>query len=45
MYAMGDVPVQEVGRRLDMTANAVYIAKSRVLARLRELEAQFEEPI
>ena len=44
-YAMGDVPVQEVGRRLDMTPNAVYIAKSRVLARLRALEAQFEEPI
>jgi RNA polymerase sigma-70 factor (ECF subfamily) len=45
LYALGDVPVQEVGRRLDMTANAVYIAKSRVLARLRELEAQFEDPI
>jgi RNA polymerase sigma factor (sigma-70 family) len=45
LYAMGDVTAQDVAHRLDMTPNAVYIAKSRVLARLRELEAQFEDPI
>ena len=45
MYALGDVDAAEVGHRLGMTANAVYIAKSRVLARLRELESRFEEPL
>ena len=32
-----DRPVAEVGRELDMTANAVYVARSRVLRRLREM--------
>jgi len=41
-YGMDEVPAQEVARRLGITVNAVYIAKSRVLARRRELEAQIE---
>jgi RNA polymerase sigma-70 factor (ECF subfamily) len=41
-YALAGVAVDEVCRRLAMSRNAVYIAKSRVLSRLRELRRQFE---
>ena len=41
-YALAGAPVEEVCRRLAMSRNAVYIAKSRVLSRLRELQRQFE---
>ena len=34
--AMEDRPAAAVSRELEMTANAVYVAKARVLARLRE---------
>ena len=33
LYALCELPVREVGRRLTMSDNAVYIAKSRVLKR------------
>ena len=41
-YALAGLSVHEVGRRLNMSRNAVYVAKSRVLSRLRELQRQFE---
>jgi len=42
LYALGDEPVEQVGAELGMSRNAVYIAKSRVLSRLRELKGEFE---
>lgn len=42
LYAISQVPVEDVCRRLDMSPNAVYISKSRVLSRLRELRREFE---
>ncbi|MBW8039883.1 MAG: sigma-70 family RNA polymerase sigma factor [Planctomycetes bacterium] len=42
LYAIQDKTVDEVAQRFKMSRNAVYIAKSRVLSRLRQLEQQFE---
>ena len=42
LYALSEMPVDEVAHRLSMSQNAVYIAKSRVLSKLRQLERQFE---
>lgn len=42
LYALKDKTVDEVAQRFKMSRNAVYIAKSRVLSRLRQLEQQFE---
>jgi RNA polymerase sigma-70 factor, ECF subfamily len=42
MYALQEVPVEKVCDELAMSRNAVYIAKSRILSRLRELERSFE---
>jgi len=42
LCALSEMPVDEVAQRLGMSRNAVYIAKSRVLSRLRQLEGQFE---
>ena len=42
LYALSEMPVDEVAQRLGVSQNAVYIAKSRVLSRLRQLERQFE---
>lgn len=42
LYALSEVPTDEVCRQLKMSRNAVYIAKSRVLSRLRVLGRQFE---
>ena len=42
LYALSDKPVDEVAKQLNMSNNAVYIAKSRVLSRLRQLEREFE---
>src|SRR4030043_153822 len=36
-YAIDQFTIEEVCQRFDMSRNAVYIAKSRVLSRLREL--------
>jgi len=41
-YAMYQFAIEEVCEKFDMSRNAVYIAKSRVLSRLRELKQQFE---
>jgi RNA polymerase sigma factor (sigma-70 family) len=42
MYALEEVPVERVAQELGLSRNAVYIAKSRILSRLRELEKGFE---
>jgi RNA polymerase sigma-70 factor (ECF subfamily) len=42
LYALSERPVDEVAEHLRMSNNAVYIAKSRVLSRLRELQRQFD---
>lgn len=42
LYAIEQFPVEQVCDRFDMSRNAVYIAKSRILSRLRELKQQFE---
>lgn len=42
LYALSQKPVDEVCRILDMSRNAVYIAKSRVLSKLRQLQRDFE---
>ncbi|MHC4644799.1 MAG: RNA polymerase sigma factor [Planctomycetota bacterium] len=42
LYALAEIPVREVAQRLGISHNSVYIAKSRVLSRLRRLERQFE---
>jgi RNA polymerase sigma-70 factor (ECF subfamily) len=42
LYALSGTSVEAVCQELDMSRNAVYIAKSRILSRLRELAAQFE---
>lgn len=41
LYVLDERPVEEIGRMLGMTANQVYVAKSRVLNRLRQ--ARFRE--
>ncbi len=42
LYAMQEEAVETVAEKLKMSRNAVYIAKSRILARLRELEKECE---
>jgi RNA polymerase sigma-70 factor (ECF subfamily) len=44
LYALSEKPVEEVGKTLGMSRNAVYIAKSRVLSKLRQLQQDFEGP-
>ncbi|MEN8126411.1 MAG: sigma-70 family RNA polymerase sigma factor [Planctomycetota bacterium] len=43
MYAIAQQPVQQVCGQLDMTANAVYIAKNRVLTKIREFKEHYDE--
>jgi RNA polymerase sigma factor (sigma-70 family) len=42
LYSLRGVPIEDVTRRLNVSRNAVYIAKSRILSRLRELAGQLE---
>jgi RNA polymerase sigma-70 factor (ECF subfamily) len=42
LYALNEVPAEKVAQQLEISRNAVYIAKSRVLSRLRQLEGQFD---
>ena len=42
LYALTQTAVDKVAQQLEMSRNAVYIAKCRVLSRLRELDGQFE---
>jgi len=43
LYALSERSVAEVGHTLGVSQNAIYIAKSRVLSRLRQLLTAFEE--
>jgi len=43
LYAIRGISVEGVCNELGMSGNAVYIAKSRILARLRRLAEQFEQ--
>ncbi len=43
MYAMQELDPDEVATRLAISRNAVYIAKSRILSRVRELIQEFEQ--
>ena len=36
MYVLQERPVKEISRRLGMTPNQIYVAKTRVMARIRE---------
>ena len=38
LYALEEMPVEEVCKTLDMSRNAVYIAKNRVLSKMRNLQ-------
>jgi len=42
LYALFQNPVEDVSKTLGISRNAVYIAKSRVLSRLRQLQQDFE---
>ena len=42
LYALLQKPLEEVCQTLGMSRNAVYIAKSRVLSKLRQLQHDFE---
>jgi RNA polymerase sigma-70 factor (ECF subfamily) len=43
LYALKGKNVTEVAEQLGISRNAVYIAKSRVLTRLRQLQKEFED--
>lgn len=43
MYAIAQRPVKTVCEELDMTPNAVYIAKNRVLSKMRELKKHYDQ--
>ncbi|MFQ5491488.1 MAG: RNA polymerase sigma factor [Phycisphaerae bacterium] len=43
LFAWKGMPAQEVGQHLDMTPNAVFICKHRVMKRIRELLPKMEE--
>jgi RNA polymerase sigma-70 factor (ECF subfamily) len=43
MYALRQQPIEEICQELNMSRNAVYIAKSRVLTKIRELKKYYED--
>lgn len=43
MYAITQLPVATVCEKLNMTPNAVYIAKNRVLTKMRELKKHYDQ--
>lgn len=43
LFALAKQPAGEVGTELGMSRNAVFIAKHRILKRLRELQEQYEQ--
>ena len=45
LYVLHQQPVDRICRQLDMSANQVYIAKSRVLKRIRSRHAHLLESL
>lgn len=43
LYALLQQPVEDVCKELSMTRNAIYIAKNKVLTKLRDLRNKFED--
>jgi len=43
LYAVSELPVEQVAEKMGISKNAVYIAKNRVLSRLRQLEHEFDD--
>ena len=43
LFALAKQPAAEVGTELGISRNAVFIAKHRILKRLRELQEQYEQ--
>jgi RNA polymerase sigma-70 factor (ECF subfamily) len=43
LYALEELPAEQVAERLGVSRNAVYISKTRVLTRLRKLQTDIEE--
>ena len=43
LYALKGVEADEVAKRLGISRNAVFLAKSRLIARLRDMQTQMEE--
>jgi RNA polymerase sigma-70 factor (ECF subfamily) len=43
LYALAEVPADQVAATLGVSKNAVYIAKSRVLSRLRQLQQDLQD--
>lgn len=43
LFALEGLPAQEVAKQLEMTENAVWIAKNRVLSHMREVQQELED--
>jgi RNA polymerase sigma-70 factor (ECF subfamily) len=43
LYGLLEVPAEQVAATLGISKNSVYISKSRVLSRLRELQQEYED--
>jgi RNA polymerase sigma-70 factor (ECF subfamily) len=43
LFALEGLPAQKVAEQLEMTENAVWIAKNRVLSHMREIQQELEE--
>ncbi len=43
LYGLLEVPAEQVAATLGVSKNSVYISKSRVLSRLRELQQEYED--
>ena len=43
MYALKQQSIEEICQELNLSRNAIYIAKSRVLTKIRELKKHYED--
>ena len=42
LYALQQYPIDQVSKQLNMTPNAIYLAKSRILTKVRQLQHRFD---